>query len=103
MGLLKFIFGAKKQEVQNYLNDGAIILDVRTRSEWNNGHIKNAMHIPLDQLKHRHPEVSKLNKPVVVVCETGVRSGSATRFLKLKSINAVNGGGWKSLNERISQ
>jgi len=103
MGFLKFIFGAKKQEVQNYLNNDAVILDVRTRREWNNGHIKNAINIPLDQLKHRHPEVSKLNKPIIVICETGVRSGSATRFLKLKNVKAINGGGWKSLNERVSQ
>ena len=103
MGFLDFIFGGKSKKVEEFLNDGAIILDVRTKREWNNGHIKNAMHIPLDQLKHRHPEVSKLNKPIVVVCETGVRSGSATRFLKLKNVNAINGGGWKSLNEHISQ
>ena len=50
MGFLDFIFSAKKRQVENYLKNGALILDVRTKREWDNGHIKNAIHIPLNEL-----------------------------------------------------
>lgn len=102
MGFLEFIFGNKWQQVEQFLADGAIILDVRTRREWNNGHIKKSIHIPLDQLKERLPEIKKLNKPIITVCESGTRSGSASRFLKANQLKSVNGGGWRRLNERIT-
>ena len=39
MGLLSFIFGAKKREVQRFLDNDAMILDVRTDREYQNNHI----------------------------------------------------------------
>ncbi len=101
MGFLEFIFGRKKQQVEKFINDGAIILDVRTLREWNNGHIKKSIHIPLDQLKDRLPEIKQLNNPIITVCESGVRSAKATKLLNSNQIKTANGGGWKSLNERI--
>jgi len=103
MGFLEFIFGRKNNEVQKLLNDGAVILDVRTKREWDNGHIKNSKHLPLDQLKDRMSEIKQLNRPVITVCESGVRSAKAAKFLNLNNIVATNGGGWKSLNQTIAQ
>ena len=103
MGFLEFIFGRKSSKVQNLLNEGAVILDVRTDREWNNGHIENSIHIPLDQLKNRLAEIEKLNKPMITVCESGVRSIKAAKFLNLNNITAINGGGWKSLKRTIAQ
>lgn len=102
MGFLDFIFGNRWQRVDQFLADGAIILDVRTRREWNNGHIKKSVHIPLDQLKDRLAEIKKLNKPIVTVCESGVRSASASRFLKANQLKSVNGGGWRRLGVRLA-
>ena len=102
MGFLEFIFGGKKQRVEKFITNGAIILDVRTQREWNNGHIKNSKHIPLDQLKDRLPEIKKLNKPIITVCESGMRSSNATSILNNNGIESINGGGWKSLNDSIA-
>lgn len=102
MGFLEFIFGGKKKQIEKFINNGAIILDVRTQREWNNGHIKKSKHIPLDQLKNRLPEIKKLNKPIIAVCESGMRSTSATSILKNNGIESINGGGWKSLNQSIT-
>ena len=63
MGFLDFIFGSKKRQVEEFLENGAVILDVRSEREWDAGHITNAVHIPLDQLNNRVDEVKKLNKP----------------------------------------
>ena len=101
MGFLDFIFGSKKRQVEEFLENGAVILDVRSEREWDAGHIKNAMLIPLDQLNNRVDEVKKLNKPVVTCCASGVRSAKAARFLNLNNIEATNGGGWVSLSNKL--
>jgi rhodanese-related sulfurtransferase len=101
MGLLDFIFGAKKRQVEGYIKNGALILDVRTQREWDAGHIENSIHIPLSELKNRVDEVKQLNKPIIACCASGVRSAKAAKFLTLKNIDAINGGGWVNLNKKL--
>jgi len=102
MGFLGFIFGSKKRQVESYLKSGAVILDVRTKKEWDKGHIENAINIPLDELHTRFDEVKKLNKPIITCCQSGMRSAKAAQFLNLNTINATNGGGWASLKAKLS-
>lgn len=101
MGFLDFIFGAKKRQVKTYLNNGAVILDVRSQREWDKGHIENAVHIPIDELNNRVDEVKALNKPIIACCESGVRSAKAAKFLNLNNISAINGGGWIGLKKKL--
>jgi len=101
MGLIEFIFGAKKRQIERYLDKGALILDVRTQREWDNGHIENAKHIPLVDLHNHVSELKKLNKPLIVCCQSGVRSAKASKFLNLNNMDATNGGGWISLSTKI--
>jgi rhodanese-related sulfurtransferase len=62
-------------------NAGALVVDVRSLAEWNQGHIANSVLIPLDELPTRLNELPK-DRDIVVVCHTGVRSkeGSAILF-----------------------
>ena len=101
MGFLEFIFGAKKIKVNEYLKNGAVILDVRTKREWDKGHIDSAIHIPIDELKEKVEELKAIDKPFVVCCESGVRAAKAAKYLVLNNINATNGGGWVSLKEKL--
>lgn len=101
MGFLDFIFGAKKRQVEEYLKNGAVILDVRTQSEWDKGHIEHAKHVPLDQLQQKVEELKQLNKPFIVCCESGIRSAKAAKYLNLNNIEATNGGGWVSLKKKL--
>lgn len=101
MGFLDFIFGAKKRQVASFLNKGALILDVRTQREYDNGAIENSIHIPLSDLHNRVEELKQLNKPFIVCCQSGVRSAKAAKFLNLNNIEATNGGGWISLKKRL--
>ncbi|WP_339754993.1 rhodanese-like domain-containing protein [uncultured Winogradskyella sp.] len=101
MGFLDFIFGAKKRQIKDYVNNGAIILDVRTQREWDSGHIDNSVHIPLNELNNRVDEVKKINKPIVACCASGIRSAKATKFLNLKNIDTINGGGWVNLKSKL--
>jgi rhodanese-related sulfurtransferase len=60
----------------------AIVLDVREPNEYASGHVLNSKHIPLGKLKERMGELEKYkDRPVVVVCRSGNRSGTACFLL----------------------
>jgi len=63
--------------------EGATVLDIRSKKEWDTGRITGAMHIPLADLDRRIGEL-KLDKekPVIVVCNLGQTAGAATKKLK---------------------
>ena len=69
--------------------EDTIILDVRTEEEYKYGHIENAMHIPIDELREN---LNKLptDKKIYVYCHTGLRSYIATRILKGNGFDSVN-------------
>lgn len=71
------------QAIQMLNHDNAVFLDVRSDSEFGNGHLANARHIPLDALKDRAREIDKLkSKPVITYCRNGQRSNRASSILK---------------------
>ena len=93
-------FGPKVNYAQ-LVKDGAIIIDVRTKGEYQQGHIKGSQNIPLDILLGN---VSKLNKDktIITCCASGMRSAQAKNILISKGFSKVhNGGGWSSLNNKI--
>jgi phage shock protein E len=58
--------------------DVAIIIDVRTDEEWQQGHAHAAMHIPLSELPRRLPhEVPARDTPILFYCRTGSRAHQA--------------------------
>jgi phage shock protein E len=101
MGFLDFIFGAKKRQIKTYLENGAVILDVRTQREWDKGHIEGSKHIPLQDLQNHVNALKQINKPFIVCCQSGVRSAKAAKFLNLNNIEATNGGGWLGLQKKL--
>jgi rhodanese-related sulfurtransferase len=62
--------------------ENAIVVDVREAAEFATGHIPNARNIPLGELEKRIGELAKFkNKPIVLVCLSGMRSGRALATL----------------------
>lgn len=60
----------------------AVVLDVREQSEYDAGHVLNSRLIPLGKLKERMGELEKYrDQPIVVVCRSGNRSGTACFLL----------------------
>lgn len=72
------------QEAVMLMNHGnALVLDVREQSEFADGHIGQAKHIPLGSLANRLGEIEKYKgKPIVAVCRSGNRSGVACGTLR---------------------
>ena len=100
MGFLDFLFGKKepaKVDFKALAAKGAVILDVRTKEEFDAGHIKGAKNIPVQVIEQHLDEIKAYNKQVIAYCRSGRRSGNATRILVKAGINAVNGGGFEDL------
>lgn len=99
MGILSSLFGSKpKADLGELIAQGAQIIDVRTPAEFQSGHIKKAVNIPLDKLTNSLKKISK-DKPVITCCASGMRSGSAKSILEKAGYNAHNGGPWTNLRK----
>ena len=102
MGLLSMLgLGGKSESVKEYMDKGAVIIDVRTVGEFREGHIKNSKNIPLGNIFSKVNEIKRLEKPVIVCCRSGMRSAQAASILKNSGIDVMNGGGWQSLENKL--
>lgn len=95
MGLLDNLFGPKV-DLSAIKKEGAIIIDVRTTGEYQSGHGKGSVNIPLDQISSKIDKIKAYNKPILTCCASGMRSGTAASILKSNGIEAYNAGSWSS-------
>ncbi len=102
ISLLKSIFGIGPSiDIKQEINNGAVIVDVRTKGEYSGGHIRGSINIPLDELDSGSKKLSK-NKMIITCCASGMRSSVAKSMLRKKGFEKVhNGGGWYSLQQKI--
>ena len=100
-GFLKKLFGPAT-DYKALVEQGAIIVDVRTTGEYKSGHIKNALNIPVDTISSKTKELKQKAKPVITCCASGIRSARAAAILKQYGIEAYNGGSWVSLGNRLN-
>jgi rhodanese-related sulfurtransferase len=72
------------------MNQGAVLVDLRTRAEFDSGHILDAKHVPQDQLASSAETLKKYkDKVVIACCESGMRSGAAARVLQAQGFTKV--------------
>lgn len=100
---LKELLGIKPAPNYNeLLQEGGMIIDVRTKAEFSNGHIKGSKNIPLQELPSNLNKLKK-DKPIITCCASGMRSASAKSMFKSNGFsNVYNGGSWARLNSQIS-
>ena len=89
-------------DLKEILEAGATLVDVRTKEEYQSGHIPGSLNISLQQLESRLSSIPK-NKAVITCCASGMRSGSAKSLLQSKGYEVHNGGGWKSLGNKLGK
>jgi len=76
--------------------ESSLLLDVRTESEFGNGHIPGAVNLPVDRLRAQLSELPR-DRPIVAYCQVGQRGYLATRVLLQAGFNVSNlGGGYKT-------
>ncbi|WP_249983559.1 rhodanese-like domain-containing protein [Polaribacter sp. Z022] len=91
------------EEIKEYLEKGAVILDVRTKAEWDEGHTAGAKHVVLTVIPLEIEKIKAWNKPVIAVCRSGARSGQATQFLTNNGVDVINGGPWQNVDQYVSK
>ncbi|MDQ2792456.1 MAG: rhodanese-like domain-containing protein [Bacteroidota bacterium] len=78
---------------------GATIIDVRSKAEYQGGHLKTSLNLPLDTLPAGLSKLDK-TKPVVTCCASGMRSAAACGMLRKQGFAEVhNGGSWLRLRQ----
>ena len=88
-------------EIKDYLEKGAVVLDVRTLEEWNEGHVEGSKHIVLTVIPSELEQIKSWGKPVIAVCRSGARSGQAAPLLSNNGIDTINGGPWQNVEQFV--
>ena len=80
--------------VKDKIAAGARLVDVRTPAEFKDGSYPGAINIPISVLPVRMNELEPKDKPIVLYCASGARSGQGARILKSAGFtDVVNAGG----------
>lgn len=90
------------EKIKEYLAKGAVVLDVRTKEEWDEGHTEGAEHIVLNVIPSELEKIKSWDKPIIAVCRSGARSGQATNFLVNNGLDVINGGPWGDVDKHVS-
>lgn len=70
-------------------NEDVVIIDVRSKNEYNTGYIENAINIPVDSIQYKIENiVSDKNKKILLYCRSGARAQEAAK--KLASLGYSN-------------
>ena len=76
-------------ELAGQIANGAVVVDVREPSEWDEGRVGGSRLIPLGEVVARVSEIPA-DGPVYVICRSGVRSAEACDYLRTQGIDAFN-------------
>lgn len=101
IGFIKKMLGGNTTDFKALLSNGAQIIDVRSREEFQGGNIKGSVNIPLPFLPQQLSKIKK-DKPVITCCASGMRSEMARSVLQKNGFEAYNGGGWSALKNKLN-
>jgi len=88
----------KTNNIKEFIDNNAVIIDVRSESEFNSGNLEGSVNVPLKDLMYRVNEFKK-DKKYITVCTIGMRAESAKKFFKKRGYQVVNGGRWSNLKD----
>ena len=94
--ILKRVGQISAASTQSYLKNGALVIDVRSPGEFASGHLPSAINLPLPEIEAALPRrVKDKNQVLLLHCQSGMRSGVASKKLKhLGYANSFNLGSY---------
>lgn len=82
----------------------ALLLDVRTAAEFASGHVEGAVNVPLDEAARMVEVIGRKDRPVILYCRSGRRSGQALDRLSAQGFTRlVNAGGYQEAATRLGK
>ncbi len=96
--MFDFLRGFGSNKIQQALRQGAVIIDVRTVHEYDQGRIRHSINIPIERLASSVERIKSMRKPVIFCSDHDSRGSAAVRFMKQNGLKEVyNGGSWEKL------
>jgi phage shock protein E len=77
-------------QARRLVDEGALLLDVRTPGEFAGGHLPGAVNIPVDELQAELRQLPDPGRVIVVYCRSGMRSSRATGLLRRAGFQTVH-------------
>jgi phage shock protein E len=103
MGFLGFL-GLGNSKIKEALQKGAVVIDVRTAYEFDQGHVPRSVNIPVDRVPASVERIKDMKKPVIFCCASGMRSGQAAGIMRSNGLKEVyNGGSWETVLKIINR
>jgi phage shock protein E len=101
--LRKMFGGLNEDKLNEFIEQNAVRLDVRSREEFNAGSVTEAINIPLGDLAKGSVKL-KRERPIIVFCRSGSRSAMGSSTLKQLGFQQVlNGGSWQNVQSAIDK
>lgn len=101
LNLLKKMILGERADLSRIAERGAIIIDVRTNSEFLAENVPGTINIPLGSIPSKLEKIKQYNKPIITCCVSGNRSGMAATMLRAKGIEVYNGGPWQNMQALV--
>ena len=87
------------EDLENLMQQGYQLIDVRENDEWDAGHYKSSTHIPMGSIAENIDKLM-VDKKYIFVCRSGARSGRVTNYVNSVDIESYNlSGGMKELQK----
>lgn len=106
MSFFSKLFGINQSsaiDLGTAISEGAFLVDVRSKSEFESGTASGAVNIPVEIIAQKLDRF-KGKSNIVVFCRSGNRSSAAKRILESKGIkNIINGGSWQQVAQTMQQ
>lgn len=98
-GLVDFYY---PEDIEKLRSTEGVFVDVRTKKEFERGHLEGAVHIPVDSLREQMDSLDK-EKPLYLYCGIGLRGYVAYRILKQAGFTVSNLSGGMTLYNAIAE
>ena len=85
-------------DAKEKIKQGAYLIDVRSKQEYNTSHIEGAVNIPVEEIENPSKKIITKEDTIIVYCRSGKRSSIASETLKKLGYNVLDLGAFDSIN-----
>lgn len=89
------IIGLGNKKIKEALRRGAVVIDVRTASEFDQGKLHGSINIPVDRIDINLRRIAHMHRPIIICSDSDSDNDRVISFLKANGVKEIyNGGHW---------